>query len=231
MFLWGAGGEDCILNGDIQKLSTLSESGASIVVALLAAVFAAIGYVAKLVVDVVRAVMERRNARRARLVEMNSLLRASRAVFEVQNELARRLESSLAKSQPGMRLPTEPNFEDIFVAGYVGATPAELELHGLIRSMTMTAMLDLNEKMLAWLGVDTYFKGQSYSRGARGALAGKLAALEAHLLMWRAKQAYWMKDSRHAVVYLADEAQHGVGFPSGLDEAVKGMLGGRDAHG
>jgi hypothetical protein len=208
----------------------LSEADASIVVAILAALFAALGYVGKLVVDVARAAIERRAARRAKLVEIDSLLRASRAVFVVQNELAIRLEESLSQSQPDTVVPEGAGYEETFVAGYAEATPAERELHGLIRSMTETAMRELNEKMLAWLAADTHYKGQRYREGPAGVLAGKLAELEAHLHMWQAKRAYWMEDPRHALVYLADEEKHGVGFPRGLDEAVREMLGERAAN-
>jgi len=49
--------------------------------------------------------------------------------------------------------------------------------------------------------------------------------LQAHLLLWLAKYEIWIPASpEHALVYLADEKEHGVGFPRGLDELVDATL-------
>ena len=54
---------------------------------LLAAVIAALGYVAKLLIEEVTRWQARRSERRARLVALQSQLLATRRVFEIQNEL------------------------------------------------------------------------------------------------------------------------------------------------
>jgi len=59
-------------------------------------------------------------------------------------------------------------------------------------------------------------------------LAGyqRLAELEPHLLMWLAKYAAWIPDSpAHALVYLADEEDHGVPFPKGIERVIEESLG------
>ncbi len=55
--------------------------------------------------------------------------------------------------------------------------------------------------------------------------AALLIELHAHLLLWRCKYDAWIPtDSKHALVYLADEAAHGVGFPQGLDELIRDVM-------
>lgn len=59
--------------------------------AVIGAIIAALGYVAKLIFDEVVAAREARNVRLARLVELHSLLRAGKACFLTQNAHAKRL--------------------------------------------------------------------------------------------------------------------------------------------
>lgn len=204
---------------------TSPDTAASIAVAVLAAAFAALGFVGKLLVDEVRAARDRKRELRAKLVELDSLLRASRAVFNVQNELARRLSSSILETSGKLDLPSNSTFEDIFGIAYGRFTAEQRELHSLIRSMTEHAMRPLNEGLLAWLAADTHYKAQRRGGGLRAELARDLARLEAHLHLWRAKHAYWIAgNERHALVYLAEEARHGVEFPKTVDSTVDRLL-------
>jgi len=71
-----------------------------------------------------------------------------------------------------------------------------------------------------WIQDDSYFKAQN-GEGPLGKLAGELAKLELHLILWLAKYEAWIPEFKaHALVYLADEKKHGVGFPSGIDELI-----------
>jgi hypothetical protein len=211
-----------------KSIATDGQAAATVIVAILAAAFAALGFLGKLALDEWRAWIDRKRTRAAKLVELASLLRASRAVFVKQNDLATQLVESIRNSQP-ILLPlfSDPRstYEDIFEAAYSEFTKEQQQLFGVIRSMTQHAMHHLNEKMLAWLENDSYFKGQRRTGSATADLATLLARLEAHLNMWRAKYAYWIAaDPRHALVYLNDEAEQGVGFPSELDGAVERLL-------
>jgi hypothetical protein len=52
-----------------------------------------------------------------------------------------------------------------------------------------------------------------------------------HLRLWHAKYEAWIPGHpRHALVYLADEEQHGIGFPGGLDQVVDEVLRELDAR-
>jgi hypothetical protein len=59
-------------------------------------------------------------------------------------------------------------------------------------------------------------------------LAELLNQLDAHLVLWLAKYESWIPNRPdHALVYLADEQLHGLGFPQGLDDAFSYVLVGK----
>jgi GH35 family endo-1,4-beta-xylanase len=154
--------------------------------AVAGAVVAALGYVAKSAFDVVAALRAEQRARRARLIALRSLLRASLVTFKVQQEKA-------------------------------------VEL--IERGYSVVTQQDVNEAMLKWLDGETYFTGQTFEDAEYARLATLLPQLHAHLLLWRAKCRMWIPDHpEHALVYMADEAEHGLGFPTGLDDAVDEVL-------
>ena len=52
-----------------------------------------------------------------------------------------------------------------------------------------------------------------------------IAELQTHLILWNAKYDIWITDHpERALVYMVDEQAHGIGFPSGIDEAVTNSL-------
>lgn len=62
-------------------------------------------------------------------------------------------------------------------------------------------------------------------KGLNTRLADKLAALEVHLQLWQAKYSVWIPENlTHSLVYLADEEEHGVGFPRGIENDVQELL-------
>jgi len=77
-----------------------------------------------------------------------------------------------------------------------------------------------------WLRGDVRHRIISQQRDEREIrLAELLNQLDAHLLLWLAKYKRWMPDRPdHALVYLDDEERHGLGFPTGLDQAVEAVL-------
>lgn len=193
-------------------------------VAVIGAVIAATGYVGKLIVESWIGIREAQNARRARLIELKSLLNATRVSFAVQNNHANRLLSMIRKTHPELKGMDE-GYERAFTRAYSVFTPDEKELHAIIRSITIHSLRPVNHSLSKWLQNDTYFKAQKLSRATLGELAGKLAALEAHLVLWHAKYETWIPDTpEHSLVYLADEEEHGIAFPSGIDEVVNKTL-------
>lgn len=56
-------------------------------------------------------------------------------------------------------------------------------------------------------------------------LSELLNQLDAHLLLWLAKYEGWIPNRPdHALVYLADEEEHGLGFPNGIEETLAAVL-------
>jgi hypothetical protein len=79
--------------------------------------------------------------------------------------------------------------------------------------------------MSEWLKNDRLFKDVNQKTAARKELAEQLRTLELHLNLWHAKYEMWIpNEPKHALVYLADEEQHGVGFPSGIEQTVRAVI-------
>ena len=190
----------------------------------IGALVAAFGYVAKLIIESGLRFREAQNVQRARLVELQSMLRATWTSFAVQNNHAKRLLSMVREKHTDLGGPEE-GYERTFSRAYTAFSPDEKELHALIRGITIHSIRPTNQSLSSWLKSDTHFKAQKLSKGILGELAAKLAALEAHLILWHAKYEIWIPENpEHALVYLADEEQHGVKFPSGIDEVVRKAL-------
>jgi len=69
--------------------------------------------------------------------------------------------------------------------------------------------------MLAWLKADVVFKSGIAPVRWQYELARTLFALEIQLMLLRSKFKVWMPNHpEHALVYMEDENQHGLGFPS-----------------
>lgn len=113
----------------------------------------------------------------------------------------------------------------MFAAAHKDMTPSERELFNVVRAITIHTFQPLNEAILTWLRSDTEFRVRSPDKSLRGKLAAHLQKLEAHLLLWNAKYRIWIPDHpEHALVYLADEERHGIGFPKHGAELVERIL-------
>jgi hypothetical protein len=190
--------------------------------AVLSAALAALGYVGRQVVDWLSSVRAQKAARRAKLAQLASQLRASWVAFSIQNDHAKRLET-LIRTNHRDAPDSSGGYERLFASVYPNFTAEERELHDIIRTITVNTLRPTNQAVLEWLQQDTIFKGQR--RGTAGQLARKLSDLEAHLLLWHAKYETWIPQKPdHALVYMVDEQAHGLGFPVGLDQAVEEAL-------
>ncbi len=168
-----------------------------------------------------------RRERRARLGTLLALLRAGDVAFRVQCENRDRLYELLKQRLPDL-VATAGSYDRAFAAAYRSLTDEERELFAVVRAITVHTLHPLNESLLLWLAADTDFKVRPSGRGPRGELAGFLARLEAHLLLWRAKYETWIPHNMdRALVYLADEKRHGLGFPQGGTALVSRLLGHR----
>jgi hypothetical protein len=191
---------------------------------LVGAVVAALGYVGKEGVQAVRGWRREREERRVRLNRMEAPLRASRTAFVVQCAQRDRLEERLA-SRFQDDLPEEPGYERLFTHLYERFDAEERDLHAVIRAYTEHALRPINQAMSAWLKDDVDYRTTHGKSGVEAELAEKLNKLDAHLLLWLAKYESWIPDRpNHALVYLADEAEHGLGFPQGIEDTLAKML-------
>jgi hypothetical protein len=195
--------------------------------AVLGAVIALLSFVAKALYELWLRIRAEKASRLASILQLASLLRASWVVYRVQNGHARRLLASLANRHPEVTNNAELGFEQIFSTLHDQFTSHEAELHSLIRSMTETSLKPINMAMLDWLKKDTVFRTAFLpaTNQKNRLLAEKLYELESHLLLWEAKYNAWIPENpRHALVYLADEEAHGIGFPKGIDKLIQEVI-------
>jgi len=184
----------------------------------------------RLAVEAIGASIETRRSRTAALVTLQSLLCAGRAAFQVQVEHRDRL-AALLESRDASLTATSRGYERAFVEAFPSMTAQERDLHLLIRSITVNTFKPLNEKVLVWLRSDTYFKAPRRS-GLAKVVSRDLAALEAHLLLWEAKYQAWIPAGPgHALIYLADEERHGIGWPRGIEDHIALLLSRRSRLG
>lgn len=190
----------------------------------VAAIAGALGYAGKAFRDYWKSRRTSHHEMLARLKELAALLEESRSLFVVQNEQARRLVDMLEGSHPG-EVSAADGFEEIFSKLHDRFSPQESRLHGIIRSVTVSPQRRVNEAMTDWLKADTVFKDTEQPTPERVELSGDLRTLELHLNMWHAKYEMWIpEEPKHALVYLADEDQHGVGFPTGIEKTVQRVI-------
>jgi hypothetical protein len=192
--------------------------------AIVGAVLAMVGYFGRDVYERWKKRRESSLARRDQLEKLSALLEESRSIFESQNYQARRLLKLLEQNHPG-QVMAERGFDENFHRLSDGFTPEERELHALIRSTSMNSLRRVNEAMSEWLRSNLWYKSGRYSQGPLAPLANQLRTLELHLNQWHDKYAAMIvPDPKRSLIYLADEKEHGVGFPPRIEDLVKGAL-------
>jgi hypothetical protein len=204
-------------------MKELVELPAPLGTAAIGAVIAALGYLAKLAIELVTAARREGRERRSALIRLSSLLRASRVAFEVQNELAQRLLAAIRKNYPDV--DTGGGYEHAISHAYDRLSEDERELHTIIRGYTIHALQPTNNLTLDWVREDTYFKVCKAKGKLHEDLVRELAQLEAHLPLWLAKFESLIPDHpHHALVYMDDELKHGLPFPHAIDQTVAQLL-------
>lgn len=195
--------------------------------AMIGAVIAALGYVAKLILSWFGDSLAEYRSRKAGLVEFYSLLCATRVAFKYQAEIRNRLHD-LLKARDEALVSSGAGYERDFSDAYPSMTEDERELHALIRAYTVYALYPLNREALQWLKNDTFYKSREGEWKSGKSLRDLLTELEGHLLLWIAKYEMWIPDEpSHALVYLADENKHGLGFPNKIDARIKEVVDAR----
>jgi hypothetical protein len=121
--------------------------------------------------------------------------------------------TSLEENHPDKYQPGA-GYEETMTNLHKDFNPKEHELHDIIRAYTQYSMRTVNLEMSEWLKSDQLFKTAVVDSSRKRQLADNLVALEMHLLLWHAKYEAWIPNQpEHALVYMADEEEHGLGFP------------------
>jgi hypothetical protein len=192
--------------------------------AVLGAVLAVLGYVGTQFVQWLGRLRGEERARRAKLAELLALIRAGDAAWKVQCENRDRLVKMITEREPALST-TVLGFDQLLAVAHSTMTREERDLHDVVRAITVHTFHPLNQALLQWLQADTEFRVRPPDQTSRGRLSKYLADLEAHLLLWEAKYRVWIPDHpERALVYLADEESHGIGFPKNGAHLVATIL-------
>ena len=192
--------------------------------ALLGVAAAAAGYVGKAVVEWYR---ERRTAHRdtlRQLRQLAALLDEGRSVFQSQiylaNELLLSVRANHADKVSGLK-----GYDETFAAAYDAFSEKELELHALIRSMTMHPMLRVNKAVKEWLDNNIALVEDLPATSIRDHLRLELGNLTRHLNEWFSKyEALLPSDKKRSVIFVADEKKHGTRFPQDLRPILANVI-------
>lgn len=202
-------------------LSTLPQW---LAVAIIAAVFATLGFFGRKLFDKI----EERRSKKANAIKqldkLKRLLNESRSVFKNQNYLAKRL-ISLLQSEHGNQTPTQIGYDETFCQMYDCMNGEQRELFNLIRGTTLNSMRRLNGELLQWASENTARQLVGRSSPNVESLDSQLNLLRRHLNEWFDKyESVFKTSARRSLVYLADEKKHGHRFPSELADTVDSLL-------
>jgi hypothetical protein len=188
----------------------------------VAALFGVLGFVGKSATDAIREKRAESRSRFARLKELEAFLLQSGDLFRNQNYKAKRLLDMLQR-RLGARVRPRVGYDATFHDFYEDFTDEERELFELIRGTTRDSMRKVNEDMKAWIRANP---GIVTSKDVHVvALAEQLRLLDLHLSDWLVKfHSIFEGDWKHALVYLADERRHGLGFPTGIEAVLQEVL-------
>jgi hypothetical protein len=177
---------------------------------ILGGLVAGLGYVGKLVLSEIDSIRQRRRSRIVRLIEIQSLLLASQAVFREQCKVRNELVASLE-----MVATTTRGYDAILAESFGGMSEQQRLIHSLVRSYTVDGLHPLNRSMLSWLAEDRDFLARSDELGRA------LRQLQAHLVLWLAKYATWIPGRpERALVFLGDRLDKSAAFPGGIEALI-----------
>lgn len=185
--------------------------------ALIGAIFAALGYFAKLFIDGWKEKHRQADEQKTNLQKISSLLQESKSLFRSQNELAKRLLHKIKEKQYG---DLQKGYENNFYHFYDHLDKEEKDLHSIIRGITSSSMHRVNMDMKSWLEKDLIFRTNAGKLGNSQEVSKYLKDLEIHLNLWLSKFDVWMSDKKHALVYMGDESRHGKKFPIGIEGVI-----------
>lgn len=151
------------------------------------------------------------------------MLLVQRKVFLIQCGHRDKLVENLESKFPDEVLKYT-GFENKIENLYDKFGPEEKKLHGLIRGNTKNSLLPLN-KNIQTLAREIKTELFKIKPDEKKALREQLETLDLHITLWLAKYEDWIPGNpQNALVYMADEEMHGIGFPKGIEKLISGIL-------
>ena len=103
-------------------------------------------------------------------------------------------------------------------------SPVDRENHLVVRGYTKGSLFPLNKKIQK-LAQKINVNLLKASPDEKENLKIYLENLDLHLNLWLSKYEEWIPDNpKHSLVYLADEKEHGIGFPKGIEAEISKIL-------
>lgn len=191
---------------------------------VIAAIFSVLGFVGQDIYSDWKANKALEQATLERITVLSNLLAESKSIYDSQNFMAQRLMRLIRENHPE-KIAQGLGYDETFYRMYDHFLAEEKELQTLIRSTTMHSMRRVNQEISTWLDADKVFKTESQPTRERENIAKQLRILELHLNLWHDKyNALIPNDVRRSLVYMADEKEHGRGFPVGIEELVSKII-------
>ena len=187
--------------------------------AIIGAVFATIAFFTK-------ELIERRKINIAILAENISnlksllrLLKTQHRVFSIQCKRRDEIISHLTVQFPE-DVQKYNGFEEKLTNLYDKMDPIDRENHLVVRGYTKGSLFPLNKKIQKLTRKINVNLLNAHSVEKEN-LKIYLENLDLHLNLWLAKYDEWIPDNpKHSLVYLADEKEHGIGFPTGIEDEI-----------
>jgi len=192
--------------------------------AIVAAIFATLGFFARKVYDRFEELRAKKNNTFKKLEKLRELLEESKSIFDNQDYLVRRL-SSLLKTEFGNEYVGGNGYDETFFRMYPMMTDEQLELFALIRGCTMNSMRRINEELLHWVRENSKIELGKRKSSEINNLNAQLIQLKKHLNLWFDKYEAILKvNHKRSLIYLADEKGHGESFPLELQNSLNSIF-------
>jgi hypothetical protein len=143
-------------------------------------------------------------------IKLQSVLETVHATFWAQVELRNEL---VAKIHKRLRIKSALQFEDFFETYFSRLSPAELKLHGIIRTYTGSVFYEYNKRALKILEEEPQLAD----------FLPSYAALRSHLIIWLQKfRLFFRKNPAICLVYVGVKER--APFPSVIDDELAYFL-------
>lgn len=201
-----------------------------LLIAIIGPVFTVIGAIIGFFLKEIYKLLKNRYSWRKDLVNklrhLLTNLDESKSIFLNQVYKRNRLYGMLRKNHPNDITNGKgkgyKGYNDLFKKLYLIFTDEEKELHSLIRSTSRNSMRRVNREIQDWLKEGHLLKIEAFDIEEMKAFLDRLPQLRDHLNDWfDIYEGIFLKDDKYSLIYTADEKEHGVGFPTGIEDTLR----------